>query len=345
MVITGLGLRGSIMDITSIQYDELCTYDLMAYVDENAAEADRESLENYLASNDEGATAAETYMGIASFSGAKRTVEGYYRVARDIDIFSDFITLRDRTTGENVQLTDGGVVITEKLSELLGLKVGDQLTIDTGDIKALPIVGICENYAFHYVYMTQATYSQIYGGEAGYNVAFVSVQEDQIDITAEKLLSLGAVASVSHIKEQVDSVNGSMESVDSAVVVIIVSAAMLAFVVLYNLNNINITERFRELSTLKVLGFFDSEVSAYVLRENVVLTVLGISLGQVLGIFLHRYLIRTVEIDTVMFGRTLSPASFLVSIVLTIIFAALVNLSMHRKLKKINMVESLKMPD
>ena len=155
-------------------------------------------------------------------------------------------------------------------------------------------------------------------------------------------MGLDGVTSLTRIEDTREIYGSSLESVDYAVVLIIVCAAALAFVVLYNLTNINITERMRELATLKVLGFYDGELSAYIYRENVILTVFGVGLGMVMGKLLHQWLILTVEIDMLMFGRVLSFSSYAYAVVLTVIFSLLVNLAAHRKLKKLDMVESLK---
>ena len=345
LIIVGFGIRDSIRDVTGIQFSEISTYNLMGYLSDSATDSDRDAVRDYLDDNDRDATGTMAYLSSSTLSSPSRSVAGYCVVPEDSETLKSFIHLRDRKTGDPVELEEGGVVITEKLSELLGLSVGDEITLDTGTITTLPITGICENYVYHYVYILPETYEAATGETPTENIVYVDAADDSVNETAEDLLSMDAMAAISNIQETANSVSQSMESVDAAVVVVVVSAAMLAFVVLYNLNNINITERMRELSTIKVLGFYDIEVSAYVLRENIVLTVIGITLGQFLGVLLHKYLIKTVEIDMVMFGRNVAGLSFLYSILLTILFAVIVNVGMHRKLKKIDMVESLKMPE
>mgnify|MGYP000712555443 CR=1 FL=1 len=162
------------------------------------------------------------------------------------------------------------------------------------------------------------------------------------DRITSAFLESDQVQAVSFTDDIKDSFQNTIKSIDFIVIVLIVSAGLLAFVVLYNLTNINITERMRELATLKVLGFYDGELSAYIYRENVILTVFGVAMGMVMGKFLHQWLILTVEIDLLMFGRTVAPTSYLWAVLLTTVFSLVVNLAAHRKLKKLDMVESLK---
>ena len=197
----------------------------------------------------------------------------------------------------------------------------------------------------HYLYMTPLVYEQTFKDKPDYeNIVFTVKAEDKdsLEKVGTELLTCPAALSISYTSSLSAQVDRMLSTLDVVILVLIVSAGMLAFVVLYNLNNINITERQRELATLKVLGFYDKEVSAYVYRENIILTFIGVLAGAVFGIFLHRYIILTVEVDAVMFGRNIKPISFLYSGLLTVGFSMIVNLFMHQKLKKIDMVESLK---
>lgn len=237
--------------------------------------------------------------------------------------------------------------MTEKIAKELEVQAGDMITIrdeEKGDLK-VKIKAVCENYMGHYLYMTADAYEAVYNEKPEYNAVFyktVSGTTKEAQSVGEDILQLPGALSVSYttdLKQQVDDMLGAL---DIVIVVLTISAGMLAFVVLYNLNNINITERKRELATLKVLGFYPNEVSAYVYRENIVLTVLGALFGVALGKILHRFIIVTVEIDTVMFGRNIDMSSFVYSFLLTVAFSMIVNGAMYFKLKKINMVESLK---
>ena len=204
------------------------------------------------------------------------------------------------------------------------------------------MAGITEHYIQHYVYLSESAYEEVFGQEPEQNALLIRYAGDDASELDQELVALDGISSLTRTEDTRRTFGTSLESVDYAVALIIVCAAALAFVVLYNLTNINITERLRELATLKVLGFYDGELSAYIYRENVILTVLGTLLGMVLGKLLHQWLILTVEIDLLMFGRTISPTSYLWAALLTAVFSLTVNLFAHRKLKKLDMVESLK---
>ena len=252
-----------------------------------------------------------------------------------------------RVTDEKYELTDDGAVLTEKMAKELDVEVGDSITVrdeDKGDVE-VKISAVCENYMGHYLYMTSAVYEKLYGEAPVYN-SIIYKTADRITSEAERVgeavLKLPGALSVSYTTDLASQVDHMLGALDSVIAVLIISAGMLAFVVLYNLNNINITERKRELATLKVLGFYNSEVTAYVYRENIVLTFFGVLFGMILGKILHQFIIVTVEIESVMFGRNINVASFIYSFLLTVLFSCLVNGVMYFKLKKIDMVESLK---
>lgn len=237
--------------------------------------------------------------------------------------------------------------MTEKMAKTLEVKKGDTITVkgENGDKKELTITNVCENYMEHYLYVSPEIYKEMFGALPKANNIYFKMKEfdeKKLKEIGEKVLEERAALNVSYtynVEEQMDEM---LESLDIVIVVLIISAGLLAFVVLYNLNNININERKRELATIKVLGFYDNEVSAYVYRENILLTLIGTVVGVILGSILHRFVITTVEIDTVMFARTIKGFSFLYSALLTCGFSVFVNCVMYFKLKKINMVESLK---
>ena len=247
-----------------------------------------------------------------------------------------------------------GVVITEKFSERAGLSVGDTLTIQDrdGNEGSFRVDGIAENYLENYVYLSADTYESQFGHAPEFTTLLVhlpqgeerSQQEIREDL-ASRLLELDGVSGVSFVEDVKVSFVSMLEKIDVIVVVLIVCAGLLAFVVLYNLTNINISERTKEIATIKVLGFFDNEVSAYVYRESLVLSVIGTLAGLLLGIVLHQFIIHSVEVDEVMFGRAVKAMSYVYSALLTLLFSFLVNLVMHHKLKNIDMVESMKAPE
>ena len=210
------------------------------------------------------------------------------------------------------------------------------------------ITGVVENYVENYVYLCEDLYTEQFGEKPEYTNIAVLLNEDTQEIRdalSAELFELDGVSGVSFTADLKATFSNMMQKIDTIVVVIIICAGMLAFVVLYNLTNINITEREKEIATIKVLGFFDREVDAYVYRESIALSIIGTLVGLVLGVYLHMFVIYTVEVDAVMFGRTIQPLSYLWSALLTLFFSLLVNLVMHRKLKRISMVESLKAPE
>ena len=344
LIVTAFGLRGSIFDIMDKQFNEIYGYTAqIGLVDkvtpgelrEVTAALDESALvEGWLACRSESMT-AET---------ERYTVDCTLEVFADTDAVSPFIHLRHRTDGEPVTLPDDGAVLTEKLASLLGVQVGDTIILDGDSRVEVRVADITEHYIQHYVYMTSAGYQAVFGQEPQQNLILADYPVDgpEAEDLERELVSLDGVTALTLTEDTRKIYGSSLESVDYAVVLIIVCAAALAFVVLYNLTNINITERMRELATLKVLGFYDRELSAYIYRENVILTVFGVAMGMVMGKLLHQWLILTVEIDMLMFGRELSLGSYAYAMVLTVIFSLLVNLAAHQKLKKLDMVESLK---
>ena len=346
LIVTGFGLHESIFDVLDKQFDEISLYDATVGLDEDLTEEQKQGIEDYL----DGEEAVEDYMFTyqqmmdASTTGTSYDV--YLFAVDDVEEFGRFVDLRHRSDHSPVELDGSGVVIDEKLSELLDVSVGDTITLE-GDQRVEAVVAdITENYVYHYVYLTRDLYTQLYGEDYQNNVMLLAYQDGMgVDVsnqTSETLMKMDGVASYSYIATIRDSFEDSMDAINYAVVIIIVAAAALAFVVLYNLTNINITERRSELATLKVLGFYDGETTAYVLRENVFLTIFGVILGLVLGRFLHSWMVLTVEVDLVMFGRTAPPYAYVLAAAMTALFSLIVNVAAHFRLKKIDMVESLK---
>ncbi|MFR4301818.1 MAG: FtsX-like permease family protein [Blautia faecis] len=346
LMLVGFGIQDSISDIAAIQYRELQHYDGMVIEDSDATEEEHEELFEYMKGNEQIAHCNRVQMTKISAPKGSSNISIYLFVPESLSEFAKDVTLKNRITGETYELTDEGAAISEKTASLLGLKVGDMIPLKKGDKEyKVRVAVITENYMSHYLYMTPRVYEQTFGEKPEYENIVFTMQEDckdDLEMAGTRILAYPGALSISYTSSLASQVDRMLSTLDAVILVLIVSAGMLAFVVLYNLNNINITERQRELATLKVLGFYDGEVSQYVLRENVILTVLGIMFGAVFGILIHRYVITTVEVDAVMFGRNIKPLSFLYSGILTSIFSIVVNGVMHFKLKTIDMVESLK---
>ena len=346
LMLVGFGLRDSIMDIARRQYQELQHYTGTIIDDEEATDKERQELDEFLENNSQIERYTHVQFTKMSVPRNKSNISVYVYVPENLGTFNKDVTLQDRKTKEKYKLTDAGTVISEKTASLTGLKVGDTMTITKdGKNYETKIAAVTENYMGHYIYMTGNVYEQTFGEKPNYSATVFTVKEEYKESESEvgnEILKHPAALSISYTSSLEAQLHRMLGALDTVIIVLIISAGMLAFVVLYNLNNVNITERQRELATLKVLGFYDTEVSAYVYRENVILTFIGVLAGAVFGIILHRYIIRTVEVDAVMFGRNINPVSFLYCGLLTIGFSMIVNLFMHQKLKKIDMVESLK---
>ena len=344
LMISGLGLRSSIFSIIDLQYGEIFRYNVQAALDTDV-EGVQEDLRSYLQGHDNVASMAEVYSRAVTFLGDGVNADGHLTVTDDPEALSQQISFRDMKRGQPLTLTDDGVIIDEKLAEQLDVGPGDEITMDCGRIVKLRVTGVMEHYVNHFAYMTLTYYNSVVGEDFAPNTFMVTAEdpsEAAISALCEDLMSQEGVSSATNLGASARSFRETLEVVNAAVTIIILSAAALALVVLYNLTNINITERLRELATIKVLGFYDGEVAMYIYRENIVLTFLGIALGQVLGKFLCTYLIRTIEMDFVMFGREALGHNYLVSVILSLAFAVIVNILMYFRMKKIDMIQSLK---
>ncbi len=346
LIVTGFGLHNSIFDILDKQFDEIFLYDATVGLEEHLTDRQWGIIASYLDESGAVDRWLPSYQESVDASSDSRALEGVTLFAvADQEDFSQFVHLRHRQDNAPLALPEDGVVLSEKLSELLGVGVGDSITLDGDSRVTATVADIAENYVQHYVYLTEDCYARLFGETIDDNVLLLAYGEDSSavsDQVSTDLMAMNGVASYSYIATVRDTFTESMNSVDYAVVIIIVAAAALAFVVLYNLTNINVTERIRELATLKVLGFYDGEVSAYVYRENIFLTIFGIALGLAMGRLLHSWLVLTVEVDMVMFGRTAPPYAYALAAALTVVFSLAVNVAAHFKLKKVDMVESLK---
>lgn len=348
LMVVGFGIRDSIMCIGTIQYQEIQVYDGMIYLSSSVTEDEVQQIKNAMDGMDKMDRYIEMEMAREpiSLSVDGSTEDVYLCVPEDKDKIEDFMNFRSRATGEVYHIQDDGVILTEKMANTLDVSSGDTIYLGAdGEEKEVTVTAVCENYMEHYVYMSPELYRELYGEEPEYNSILFDLKDasaQELSQTGEELLKYDGVMNVTYTNSIEDQLNTMLQSLNLVIVVLIVSAGLLAFVVLYNLNNINITERRRELATLKVLGFYDTEVSSYVYRENIMLTIFSIAVGIVLGALLHRFVITTVEVDAVMFGRVVNWQSYLLSALLTTVFSLFVNWVMYYKLKKIDMVESLK---
>ncbi len=344
LVVTGFGIKDSISHIISNQYDDLYVYNFTASLKDGELSEEAKAILND----------TDTYSGwmkslrkMADISAGEETVSGYVVVPENAGALKTYIKLRDRRTHEDVPFGEGSVVLTEKLANTLGVSPGDTVTLEnsSGARKAFTVTGITENYVYHYAYIDPKLYEEVMGEKpVSTEVDAVSLLTDEEERreAAQKLLDDDSVATASYTSDVKKGFDDMLQSLNSITLVLIICAGALAFVVLYNLTNINVTERQRELATIKVLGFFNREVGAYIYRETTLLTIMGCALGLVLGVIMNSFVIQTVEVDLVMFPRTIEPLSFVWSALITILFSVIVDLFMNKKLRRIDMVESLK---
>ena len=361
LLATGFGLRDSIFDVLTWQFDDLMPYNATISIDAGLNPSDRSDMmealeeepgiESFIGCYDRGVsvrTDEGTIDGVALRSTSGWTTysdpEGTHPIAED------YICLYPRADGlrrygkvgelPRLAPTDEAVVIDEKLADNLGIKESDTIALLDSDEKEYPVTvsGICENYVGHYVHMTASYYKKVFGERPRDNVLLVKATENP----AERVTKIKGVITYNSIDETRDHFHESMKSLDVVVWIIIGAAAALAFLVLFNLTNINVTERVRELATLKVLGFYDGETASYVYRENIILTLMGSALGLLGGKWLHRWLIGTIEMEYMIFGHGLHGRSYLYAVILTVIFSLSVNFFSYFYIRKIDMVESLK---
>ena len=342
--LTGFGLKDSISDIVNLQYNDINNYSgFIAYESQDDVQGIYDALLDY--SPDTEYTRALIKQYTVSSDGG--TVQCYVTAVEDTDKFEDMIDFRDRKSGEKLGF-DSGIIVTEKMTKLLGVKSGDTVTlrISDGNTREVTIGAVTEHYTSHYMYIPEEKYAELFGEVPDYNIVYfrngMSAEQSVQDDFTTRMLSVNGVLTVTVNSGASSQFADMMKIMDLVVVVLIVSAGALAFVVLYNLTNVNITERIREIATLKVLGFYDKEVSSYVFRENNILSVMGGILGLGIGVALCQFIIQTAEIDEVMFGRNIHPLSFLWAFLITVAFSLIVNLIMRKDLIKISMVESLK---
>ena len=343
LIIAGFGIRSSLLTTMSRQYEDIYHYTAQLSVSDNLLDTERSAIDRYLSESDDVVDSLPCLLTSVTAESSTYSTTAYLEAA-DPDRLGDFVTLRTMD-GQPLTVPEDGAIIDQKLSELLDVGPGDTITVD-GDIRAeVRVAAVTEHYLAHFIYLSPAYYEEIFGEDykdTAFLVTLTSSDQTLCDAVFSDLMALQGVQSATRMETTRDTYLSSMERIDFVVVIVILSAAALAMVVLYNLSNINITERKRELATIRVLGFYDREVSAYVNRENVVLTAVGIALGCVLGHFLHVWLVKSVEIDLMMFGRDTAPMAYVWSALLTALFSAAVSLLAHRKMKGIDMVESLK---
>lgn len=340
LVVTGFGIKDSVTALVPKQFDDIYKFNLQIGIKEGSS---LENINNILKENN--VNYSNIKLNSADVVANENSIDAYILVSKDSSVLENVINLKNRTTNEALHLDDNSVIITEKLSKLLNVSVGDKIRIPLNNQDfEVEISAIAENYVYHYVYMNSTLYERLTETPYECNMIFASANMDETSQNelSTKLLEDASVSAVVQLDNSRFSLDKTFDSLNSIVWVLIISAAALAFVVLYNLSNTNISERIREIATIKVLGFYDKEVSSYIYRESTILTVIGIILGLAVGYFLEGYVIKTCEVDLIMFGADIKPISYIYAIAITILCTIIVNIFIHFSLKKVDMIESLK---
>lgn len=348
LIVAAFGLLNSFDPLTKDQFETIYKYDAVIVPKESGTQEEldylvsevenKENVSNFMLTSQEDAT--------VEFNGKIKNESTYLTVVQNSEKLNSTISLHTRTGNEELALTDNGVLINEKLSEEFGIKTGDTIKV-SGEFgeNEVTVCGIFEQYLHNYIYMTPTLYNSLYGKNPSYNILDVKLNDNSQSAQekfSSEILKDDSIAAVSFIASSLEEFENMLNSLNLVVLVMIICAAALAFVVLYNLTNINIAERVREIATFKVLGFNNKETSSFIYKENIVLTLLGIIFGLVLGIFLTSFIVHTVEIDNIMFGRVIYPTTYIFAAGFTMLFSLIVNAVMSFKIKDVNMVESLK---
>ncbi len=347
LIVAGFGLKDSISGIMDFQYVDIYDYDMMIGLKSTLTETEINNLIQELENKKEIEKCVKTYMLATDVKNNDYKEEAQIMVIEDSKTLEEIVNLKDVKINEKLELNDEDIIITDKLSQLLNVKEGDEIVIlnDDKEIK-VKISGITEHYISHYVYMTDSLYQKMYNKNSESNVLFAKyaekLAETEEDKLSEDILSNSKIASITLTSYLMKIMDDTLSAMNFVVYVLIVSAGLLAFIVLYNLSNINISERIRELATIKVLGFYDKEVYDYVTREIILLTAIGIILGLLFGYILNLFILGTCEIGILRFKRIVLPQSYLYAVIITIIFTAIINFITYFSLKKIDMIESLK---
>ena len=345
LVLVGFGLHDSIMVVADKQFTEISHYEASVTVASEVSQAGTDALVSDILGEFDGVSAFLLYqksVDVRSESGMQTVT---LCVPQNTEGIENYFTFRARTTQTSIELGESGAILSEKTAASLGISTGDSLYFGNGeDAQMVTVQAIFENYIGHYLFISAQQYAELFA-EPVYGQILLSYPDASDEFQQEigsYLLGRKEVQGVAFTSTTVNWADDTLSSLNTIVLIVLGAAALLAFVVLYNLNSINIAERKRELATLKVLGFFDTEVASYVYKENILLTVIGVIFGIAVGVFLHQYVIRSIEVDLIMFGRSISLLSYFAGAALTLVFSAVINLAMYGSLKKIDMIESLK---
>ncbi len=340
LLLTGFGIRDSVSSLIDIQYNKIHIYDSMLILKDEQSTTN-EDINNLLESKGI-SNLLYTHMENYTFSADDKKIDTYVLAFKDTSLLDTYIKIND-LDGKKLELSDNGVIITEKMAELLNAKVGNTIQIRNSDneLFILKVEGICENYVNSYIYMNANYYTKAFG-DITYNTIITNVGDNDYDKLSEELINSNYFSSIQYTKDNIIILEDIIDGMNNIVYLIIVSSSLLAIIVLYNLTTININERTREIATLKVLGFHDNEVSTYVYRETIILTIIGIGLGLFLGVTLNLFVLTIAETEELLFIKDIHLLSYIITFIIMIVFTIVVEIMTYFILKKIDMIESLK---
>lgn len=344
LLFAGLGIQSSVGGVSKRQFQEILSYELIVAQKTNASSQESKQLTNRLAKSD-----IKDYRAIYSKVIEASLKNGHDKqtvtmLVTDRADFSPFVSLRSFKQGESLSLKKG-VIISSKLAQLAGVTVGDRLTLDGHSFK---VAGITENYVGHFVYMDQASYQKIYGKRTSANSYLVQLRNPstrKVQTVSRDMMALAAVKAVSQNASMISLFNSVAKSLDTTMMILVVVSVLLAIVILYNLTNINVAERIRELSTIKVLGFHNKEVTLYIYRETILLSIIGILMGLVGGYYLHQFLIAMIAPDAILFYPKVGLGVFLFPVGGMLLLLLLLGIYVDHYLRKVDMLEALKSVD
>ncbi|GBD69294.1 MAG: FtsX-like permease family protein [Staphylococcus equorum] len=351
LLVTGFGIRDSLTGIVDHQFDDLVKYDLIVSKTDDLSDDEQEQLDEKLDQSDISNDTDVHYEELNVRAGENNDTQDITMLVPDDErAFDQDVEMVNRQSQKQLSLPDDGAIFSEKLADLLGAEKGDTVSLDDedGQSHSVKVAGVTEMYMGHYIYMNQEAYQNSFdsaGDPNGYLVTLNNTTQDNIDEQSSSFMDLDGVQGVvqsSAISEQIDNV---IDGLNNVILVLITCATLLALVVIYNLTNINVSERIRELSTIKVLGFYDREVTMYIYRETILLSILGILAGYVVGYYLHGFIMQTLPPDDAMFSPGLQLSNFILSAGITLLITFILMFVIHRKLKNIDMLEALQSAD
>ena len=349
LLVMGFGIQDSLSGISNIEYSRIITYDLIAVKKKALTNTQKDKLDYALSSESVKKHASVHFEELTKKAGSDATDQSISLVVPTSgQSLSGYISLKNRASGQKLPLQDKGAVISEKLAKLLNAKVGSYIKLkdEGGDYRKIKVTGICEMYIGHYVFMRKSAYKQAFGEKATANAQLITLKKGQsLAKYSKKLMKTGAVQGINQNTSNKETIDNIMGSLNKVMIILIGMATLLALVVIYNLSNINVEERIRELSTIKVLGFFDQETTLYIYRETIILSIIGILCGYVFGIGLHTFIITSLPPDNAMFDPVMQASNFIYSALIPAVITALVALVMHKKIKSVNMLDALKYVD